>query len=130
VSRRARQGRWLTVKLVTPLVVKPKPASAALLNFGISGGRRCAVPLCAVLIVAICQEQLPNVQITETFKPFGDIWTANIAAVAAGTGMPDIIVEDRPHTNTSTAAYRHNTSRITRCGINLYRHRLSRSSAG
>lgn len=47
-------------------------------------------------IVAICQEQLPNVQITETFKPFGDIWTANIAAVAAGTGMPDIIVEDRP----------------------------------
>ncbi|MEZ4867641.1 MAG: extracellular solute-binding protein [Caldilineaceae bacterium] len=47
-------------------------------------------------IVAICQEQLPNVQITETFKPWGDIWTANIAAVAAGTGMPDIIVEDRP----------------------------------
>ena len=47
-------------------------------------------------IVAICQEQLPNVQIVETFKPFGDIWTANIAAVAAGTGMPDIIVEDRP----------------------------------
>lgn len=47
-------------------------------------------------IVAICQQQLPNVQITETFKPFGDIWTANIAAVAAGTGMPDIIVEDRP----------------------------------
>lgn len=47
-------------------------------------------------IVAICQDQLPNIQITETFKPWGDIWTANIAAVAAGSGMPDIIVENRP----------------------------------
>jgi multiple sugar transport system substrate-binding protein len=47
-------------------------------------------------IVALCQEQLPNIQITETFKPFGDIWTANVAAVAAGSGMPDVIVEDRP----------------------------------
>lgn len=47
-------------------------------------------------VVAICQQQLPNIQITETFKPFGDIWTANIAAVAAGSGMPDVIVEDRP----------------------------------
>lgn len=47
-------------------------------------------------VVAICQEQLPNVQIVETFKPWGDIWTANVAAVAAGSGMPGIIVEDRP----------------------------------
>jgi multiple sugar transport system substrate-binding protein len=47
-------------------------------------------------VVAICEEQLPNIQITETFKPWGDIWTANVAAVAAGSGMPDIIVEDRP----------------------------------
>ncbi|MEZ4679577.1 MAG: hypothetical protein R2932_35700 [Caldilineaceae bacterium] len=47
-------------------------------------------------VVAICENQLPNIQITETFKPWGDIWTANIAAVAAGSGMPDIIVEDRP----------------------------------
>jgi multiple sugar transport system substrate-binding protein len=47
-------------------------------------------------IVALCQEQLPNINVTETFKPFGDIWTANIAAVAAGSGMPDVIVEDRP----------------------------------
>lgn len=47
-------------------------------------------------VVAICEDQLPDVQITETFKPWGDIWTANIAAVAAGSGMPDIIVEDRP----------------------------------
>lgn len=47
-------------------------------------------------VVAICQQQLPNIKITETFKPFGDIYTANTAAVAAGTGMPDVIVEDRP----------------------------------
>ncbi len=46
-------------------------------------------------VVALCQEQLPNVQITETFKPWGDIWTANVAAVAAGSGMPDVIVESR-----------------------------------
>jgi len=47
-------------------------------------------------VVAICEDQLPGIDITETFKPWGDIWTANIAAVAAGSGMPDIIVEDRP----------------------------------
>lgn len=45
-------------------------------------------------IVAICQEQLPNISVTEVFKPYGDIWTANIAAVAAGSGMPDVIVSD------------------------------------
>ncbi len=47
-------------------------------------------------VVAICQQELPNVKITETFKPFSDIYTANTAAVAAGSGMPDVIVEDRP----------------------------------
>lgn len=47
-------------------------------------------------VVALCEEQLPGIDITETFKPWGDIWTANVAAVAAGSGMPDIIVEDRP----------------------------------
>ncbi|HSH78635.1 MAG TPA: ABC transporter substrate-binding protein [Herpetosiphonaceae bacterium] len=47
-------------------------------------------------VVAICQQQLPNIQITETFKPFGDLYTAHIAAVAAGSGMADVIVEDRP----------------------------------
>ncbi|MDQ4077996.1 MAG: ABC transporter substrate-binding protein [Chloroflexota bacterium] len=47
-------------------------------------------------VVAMCEEKLPNITITETFKPWGDIWTANVAAVAAGTGMPDVIVEDRP----------------------------------
>lgn len=47
-------------------------------------------------VIAICQQQLPNIQVTDTVKPFGDIWTANIAAVAAGSGMPDVIVSDRP----------------------------------
>jgi multiple sugar transport system substrate-binding protein len=47
-------------------------------------------------VVAICSKELPNIKVNETFKPFGDIWTANTAAVAAGTGMPDVIVSDRP----------------------------------
>jgi multiple sugar transport system substrate-binding protein len=46
-------------------------------------------------VIATCQQQLPNINVTETFKPFGDIWTANIAAVAGGSGMPDVIVADR-----------------------------------
>ncbi len=47
-------------------------------------------------VIAMCQAELPNITVTDTVKPFGDIWTANIAAVAAGSGMPDIIVADRP----------------------------------
>jgi multiple sugar transport system substrate-binding protein len=47
-------------------------------------------------IIALCAQQLPNVKVNETPKPFGDIWTANVAAVSAGSGMPDVIVEDRP----------------------------------
>ena len=47
-------------------------------------------------VVAMCQAQLPNIKVNDTVKPYGDIWTANIAAVAAGSGMPDVIVEDRP----------------------------------
>jgi len=47
-------------------------------------------------VVAICGQQLPNIQVTETFKPFGEIYTAHLAAVAAGSGMADVIVEDRP----------------------------------
>jgi multiple sugar transport system substrate-binding protein len=43
----------------------------------------------------MCEAELPNINVTETFKPWGDIWTANIAAVAAGSGMPDVIVADR-----------------------------------
>jgi multiple sugar transport system substrate-binding protein len=46
-------------------------------------------------VIGICGEALPNIKVTETAKPFGDIWTANTAAVAAGSGMPDVIVSDR-----------------------------------
>ncbi len=46
-------------------------------------------------VISICQAKLPNITVNETPKPFGDIWTANIAAVAAGSGMPDVIVENR-----------------------------------
>jgi multiple sugar transport system substrate-binding protein len=47
-------------------------------------------------VIAMCQEKLPNITVVDTVKPFGDIWTANIAAVAGGSGMPDVIVSDRP----------------------------------
>jgi multiple sugar transport system substrate-binding protein len=47
-------------------------------------------------VINICQAELPNIKVTEVAKPFGDIWTANTAAVAAGSGMPDVIVADRP----------------------------------
>ena len=47
-------------------------------------------------VINICKAELPNINVTEVAKPFGDIWTANTAAVAAGSGMPDVIVADRP----------------------------------
>lgn len=47
-------------------------------------------------VIAACKQHLPNINVVDTVKPFGDIWTANVAAVAAGSGMPDVIVSDRP----------------------------------
>lgn len=47
-------------------------------------------------IIAMCEAKLPNIKVTDTVKPWGDVWTANVAAVAAGSGMPDVIVSDRP----------------------------------
>ncbi len=47
-------------------------------------------------IVGTFKQQYPGIKVTETFVPFGDIWTKAIAAVAAGSGMPDVLVEDRP----------------------------------
>lgn len=46
--------------------------------------------------IALFNEAYPDIEVTETFVPFGDIWTRNLAAVAAGEGMPNVIVEDRP----------------------------------
>ena len=48
-------------------------------------------------VIAMCQQKLPKITVIDAVKPFGDIWTANLAAVAAGAGMPDVIVSDRPH---------------------------------
>lgn len=47
-------------------------------------------------IVSGFMAKYPGIKVTETFVPFGDIWTKAIAAVAAGSGMPDVLVEDRP----------------------------------
>jgi multiple sugar transport system substrate-binding protein len=47
-------------------------------------------------VIAGFNQQFPNVKVTETAVPFSDIWTKNLAAVAAGSGMPNVIVEDRP----------------------------------
>lgn len=47
-------------------------------------------------VIAACAVELPNVKVTEVAKPFGEVWTANTAAVAAGSGMPDVLVSDRP----------------------------------
>jgi multiple sugar transport system substrate-binding protein len=85
---------------VTPL---PETGGGPMLNPDVSGEvelwhfwaspvRRNAIRR----VMAICQEKLPNITVTDVVKPFGDIWTANIAAVAAGSGMPDVIVSDRP----------------------------------
>lgn len=61
-------------------------------HFWASPVRRAAIRR----VVALCEQKLPNINVTEVAKPWGDIWTANLAAVAAGSGMPDVIVEDRP----------------------------------
>lgn len=47
-------------------------------------------------VIAQFNQEFPNVKVTETAVPFSDIWTKNLAAVAAGSGMPNVIVEDRP----------------------------------
>ncbi|MGH2532587.1 MAG: ABC transporter substrate-binding protein [Thermomicrobiales bacterium] len=53
--------------------------------------------------IALFNEVYPNIAVEETFVPFGDIWTRNLAAVAAGSGMPDVIVEDRPQLKSRAA---------------------------
>lgn len=51
-------------------------------------------------IITDFQQTYPNIKVTEQAVPFGEIWTKNIAAVTAGSGMPDVIVEDRPQLRT------------------------------
>ena len=47
-------------------------------------------------IINSFQGEYPGIKVTDTAYPFGDIWTKNLAAVAANSGMPDVIVSDRP----------------------------------
>ena len=55
---------------------------------------------------ALCESQLPNINVTEVVKPFGDLWTANIAAVAAGSGMPGGVRQPLPDHGQHVAAQR------------------------
>lgn len=93
----------VTESVETVVTPTPEPGAGPTLNPDVSGDlelwhfwaspvRRNAIRR----VIAICQEKLPNITVTDTVKPFGDIWTANVAAVAAGSGMPDVIVSDRP----------------------------------
>lgn len=47
-------------------------------------------------VIAMCAQKLPNIKVTDIVKPFGDIWTDNLAAAAGGNGIPDVIVSNRP----------------------------------
>lgn len=38
-------------------------------------------------------QEYPQTKVTEVFVPYGDIWTKNIAAVSAGSGMADVCME-------------------------------------
>src|SRR5439155_15914535 len=46
-------------------------------------------------IVEAFKLQYPNTRVSETFVPYGDIWTKSQAAVAAVIAMPDVLVEER-----------------------------------
>jgi multiple sugar transport system substrate-binding protein len=46
-------------------------------------------------VISMCKQRLPNITVNDTVLPFGDIWTANVAAVAQGTGLPDVIISNR-----------------------------------
>jgi multiple sugar transport system substrate-binding protein len=47
-------------------------------------------------VIALCNAELPNIQVNDVVKGFGALWDENREAVAAGQGMPSVIVEDRP----------------------------------
>lgn len=45
----------------------------------------------------------PGIKVNETYVPFGDIFTRLLTTVAAGSGMPDAIVDDRGQLRTRAA---------------------------
>ena len=75
-----------------PTPTEDPSGSITFWHFWSSAVRRTAIRE----VIGVCEQQLPQIKVREIAKPYGDIWTDNIAAVAAGTGMPDVIVEDRP----------------------------------
>ena len=54
-------------------------------------------------IVTDFQKVYPGVSVNAQYIPFGGIYEKLIAAVAAGQGMPDAIIEDRPQLRTRAA---------------------------
>jgi multiple sugar transport system substrate-binding protein len=47
-------------------------------------------------IIAAFEKEYPHIKVKDTAFPFGDVWTKNVAAVAAGQGMPDVLISNRP----------------------------------
>ena len=47
-------------------------------------------------VIALCQALLPNIRVSERAMSLSALWMANMAAVRVGSGMPDVIVSDRP----------------------------------
>lgn len=47
-------------------------------------------------IIKQFNKHYPHVKVVDTAFPFGDVWTKNVAAVAAGKGMPDVLISNRP----------------------------------
>jgi multiple sugar transport system substrate-binding protein len=55
-------------------------------------------------VIALCNEELPNIQVNDVVKGFGALWDEAREAVEAGQGMPGVIVEDRPKIHERAAA--------------------------
>ncbi|MCU0509753.1 MAG: ABC transporter substrate-binding protein [Anaerolineae bacterium] len=92
VAPSADAGTMRTGAADEPVLIPDVSGDIEFWHFWASPVRRNAIRR----VIALCQQRLPNIKVTDTVKPFGDIWTANLAAVAAGSGMPDVIVSDRP----------------------------------
>lgn len=86
-----------------PVTVAPTPQAGPVLHpdvvgnvelwhFWASPTRRNAIKR----VIALCQQKLPGIAVTETVFSFGQLWNDNAKAVRAGVGMPDVIVSDRP----------------------------------
>ncbi len=76
-----------------PVVNKDMKGSITFWGHWASPVRKTAI----LRLIALVNKTLPNIQVSYIYKPFGDLWTAVIAAVAAGSGMPDVFIEDRPN---------------------------------